>query len=488
MTGARPRWVRVRPAGRRWSLRARLGLVSTIAVTVGLGIAGVTAYAVTSRVLYQQIDASLRHAPPSIGPGGPGGPASSVPGGAGLCRLIRSPHGPSPGLYAVALLKRDGTVCTDPKGVSVVVAASDSPTSGNGETIRLRDGSLSDGHAARVAVVATGAGDVLLIARDTQSIRNVLTVLQLTLAGVTVLGAMLALGLSRWTSGAGLRPITKFTRVAEQIAVTGEVDPFVGPEADAGSSGTGDELDRLSAAFSTMTRVLADAQLRQRRLVADAGHELRTPLASLGNNISLLRRSRSLRKPLPADEEGRLLDDLSSQVAELTHLVDDLASLAESDPGRRPFTEVRLDACAERAVRRARSRSLDHRIQVELDPWAVTGDASALERAVVNLLDNALKFSRAGTEVEVSLSDGTLVVADRGRGLVDGEGERAFERFWRSPGARSLPGSGLGLSIVEDIAHQHGGWVTLAPRPGGGAVATLHIPGRSDTPADSSSD
>ncbi len=451
---------------------------------VGLGIAGVTAYAVTSRVLYQQIDASLRHAPPSIGPEGP---ASSVPGGAGFCQLIRSPHGPSPGLYAIALLKRDGTVCTDPKGVSVVVVAADSLASGGEKTIHLRDGSLSDGHAARVAVVTTGTGDVLLIARDTQSIHNVLTVLKLTLAGVTLLGALLALGLSRWTSGAGLRPITSFTRVAEQIAATGEVDAFVGSDAHTGSSGTGDELDRLSAAFTMMTSVLADAQLRQRRLVADAGHELRTPLASLGNNISLLRRSRSVGKPLPAAEEGRLLEDLSSQVAELAHLVDDLAALAESDPGR-PFTQVRLDACAERAVRRARNRSLDHRIQVELEPWTVSADAGALERAVVNLLDNALKFSPAGTDVEVSLSDGTLVVADRGRGLVDGEGQRAFERFWRSPGARSLPGSGLGLSIVEDITHQHGGWVTLAPRPGGGAVATLHIPGCGDAHPGSSSD
>jgi two-component system, OmpR family, sensor histidine kinase MprB len=484
MSSARPVRARFRPAGRRWSLRARLGLVSTIAVTVGLGIAGVTAYAVTSRVLYQQIDASLRHAPPSIGPEGP---PSSVSGGAGFCQLIRSPHGPSPGLYAIALLKRDGTVCTDPKGVSVVAVASDSPASGNEGPIHLRDGSLSDGHAARVAVVTTGTGDVLLIARDTQSIRNVLTVLMLTLVGVTLLGALLALGLSRWTSGAGLRPITRFTRVAEQIAATGEVDTFVGSDANTGSSGTGDELDRLSAAFTTMTRVLADAQLRQRRLVADAGHELRTPLASLGNNISLLRRSRRLRKPLPADEEGRLLEDLSSQVAELAHLVDDLAALTESDPAGKPFTHVRLDACVERGVRRARSRSIDHGIYVELEPWTVSGDPSALERAVVNLLDNALKFSPAGTEVEVRLSNGTLVVADRGKGLVDGEGERAFERFWRSPGARSLPGSGLGLSIVEDIAHQHGGWVALAPRAGGGAVATLHIPGSSDAPTDSTS-
>jgi two-component system, OmpR family, sensor histidine kinase MprB len=480
MTSGRPVGSDLRPRSRRWSLRARLGVVSTIAVAAGMGIAGVTAYAVTSRVLYQQVDVSLRHAPPSIGPGEP---TTGVPGGVGLCRLIRSPHGPSPGLFSVALVKSDGRVCTDPKAVSVMVVAADSAGSGKVGAIHLRDGSLSDGHAARVAVVTNSDGSVLLIARDTQSISHVLTVLKLTLAGVTVLGALLALGLSRWTSGAGLRPITRFTRVAEQIAATGEVDPFVSTEATSESSGTGDELDRLAAAFDTMTRVLADAQLRQRRLVADAGHELRTPLASLGNNISLLRRSRSLRKPLAAEEEGRLLDDLSSQVAELTRLVDDLSALAESDPGRQPFTHVRLDDCVERAVRRARSRSLDHQIRVDLEPWTVQGDAAALERAVVNLLDNALKFSPAGTEVEVSLSDGTLVVADRGRGVAEGEGEHAFERFWRSPGARSLPGSGLGLSIVEDIAHQHGGWVALAPRAGGGAAATLHVPGHDDTPS-----
>ena len=484
MRWAPPFRTQARPE-RRWSLRARLGLVSTIAVTVGMGIAGVTAYVVTSRVLYQQIDQSLRHAPPSLGP--EGAPAS-VPGSAGLCQLIRSPRGPSPGLYAITLLQRDGTVCTDPKAVAVVVNPSDLTAAGREGSIRLRDGSLSDGHAARVAVVTNSNGDVLLIARDTQSIRNVLTALQLTLAGVTVLGALLALGLSRWTSGAGLRPITRFTRVAEQIAATGEVDQYVDSDASAGRSGSGDELDRLSVAFGTMTRVLADAQLRQRRLVADAGHELRTPLASLRNNIALLRRSRTLRKPLPAGEEERLLDDLSSQVTELAHLVDDLAALAESDVGRQPFAHVRLDACAERAVRRARSRSLDHHLRVQLEPWTVYGDAAGLERAIVNLLDNALKFSPPGTEVDVSLSDGTLVVSDRGRGLEDGEGERAFERFWRSPTARSLPGSGLGLSIVEDIAHQHGGWVTLAQGSACGAVATLHIPGRSDAAPTRSSD
>jgi two-component system sensor histidine kinase MprB len=114
---------------------------------------------------------------------------------------------------------------------------------------------------------------------------------------------------------------------------------------------------------------------------------------------------------------------------------------------------------------------------VSLSPWLVTGDAAALERAAVNLLDNAIKFSPPGTSIDVTLADGTLQVADRGAGVSSDEGRQAVERFWRSARARARPGSGLGLSIVSDVAHHHGGRATLEPRPGGGAVATLHLPG-----------
>ena len=138
---------------------------------------------------------------------------------------------------------------------------------------------------------------------------------------------------------------------------------------------------------------------------------------------------------------------------------------------------MRLDLCVERAVHRARSRTADHTFEVSLSPWLVTGNAASLERAAVNLLDNAIKFSPPRTTIDVMLEEGTLRVADRGTGLSVEEGRRAFERFWRSARARALPGSGLGLSIVSDVAHHHGGR-HLEPRPGGGAVATLHVPGR----------
>ena len=478
MTGRR---TLLRP--RRWSVRTRLAAVSTVSATIGLSVAGVAAYVVTSRVLHAQVDDSLRTAPASKpfsgrDAGSDSGPDSGPPPG-DLCSQIESARAPSPGLFVVELIRSDGTVCKGPDTPAIELEASDfAAAGGDASSTELRDGRLDNGHRARVAIVLRGDGDVILIGRDIQSTVNVLDTLALALAGVIALGAAIALLLSRWSTGAALRPITRFSRVAEQIAETGSLDHELVAPAAVETDGRGDELDRLAHAFTKMTAVLADAQMRQRRLVADAGHELRTPLSSLRANIDLLRKSRRLGRGLPEGEEGRLLDDLSSQAIELSSLIDDLAELAGSDRTADPAEPVRFDLCVERALHRARSRAADHVFDVRLSPWLVTGDAASLERAAVNLLDNAIKFSPPRTTIGVTLEDGTLRVADRGTGVSDDDTRQAFERFWRSSRARALPGSGLGLSIVSDVAQHHGGRVSLEPRPGGGAVATLHVPGR----------
>jgi two-component system sensor histidine kinase MprB len=479
---------------RRWSVRTRLAAVSTVSATIGLSVAGVAAYVVTSRVLHEQVDDSLRTAPaskPFSGPDSPSDPGPDTgpdagpdagPAPADLCSLIESARAPSPGLFTVELIRADGTVCQDPESPALVLVPSDfERAGGRTESTELRDGSFDNGDRARVAIVLRGDGDVLLIGRDIQPTVNVLHILGLALAGVTVLGAAIALLLSRWSTGAALRPITRFARVAEQIAETGSLDHEPVAPVAVVEDGRGDELDRLAHAFTKMTSVLADAQLRQRRLVADAGHELRTPLSSLRANIELLRKTRLVGRGLPEGEEGRLLDDLSSQAIELSSLIDDLAELAASGSTVDSEEPVRWDLCVERALHRARSRAADHAFDVALSPWLVTGDAASLERAAVNLLDNAIKFSPPRTTIDVTLEDGTLRVADHGTGVSGDEGRHAFERFWRSPRARALPGSGLGLSIVDDVARHHGGWASLEPRPGGGSVASLHVPGRPTT-------
>ena len=456
-----------------WSVRTRLAAVSTAAVTLGLSVAGTVGYVVTGQVLHEQIDDSLRAAPIDLDRPAPQG--AGPPDAEALCRVFSSSEAPSPGLFTVMLVQEDGTVCVDPDVTPVVLEDADFEVSRDRDSMRLRDGELQNGEAARVSVTSQD-GNLLVVARNTQSVDNVLRTLLLATVGVLVLGALIALALSRWVAGSALKPVTRFAEVAEDIAETGSLDLAVVSQVPVHAGRPGDELGRLAHAFNTMTRVLADAQLRQQRLVADAGHELRTPLTSLGANIGLLRRSRSLDRPLPPEEEERLLADLDDQVHELSRLVDDVAALAESDQLPPVVAEVRLDHCVERALVRARTRTERDRFTVTLTPCVVDGDAAQLERAVLNLLDNAVKFAPGDTRIEVSVSRGLVTVLDRGLGVDEEEADRAFERFWRAPGARSLPGSGLGLSIVADAAARHGGWASLAPRPGGGTVARLFIP------------
>ena len=240
--------------------------------------------------------------------------------------------------------------------------------------------------------------------------------------------------------------------------------------------GTGDELDRLAHAFTTMTAAIAEAESQQRRLVADAGHELRTPLSSLRSNVDLLRRSRAQGRPLdPADEDG-LLDDLAQQTHELSALVDDLSALSVPPAAGAQLTAVRLDQVVERALARVRTRARDRDFDVHLSPVVVSANDNDVERAVVNLLDNAIKFSPSSSPVSVTCDAGLVTVSDRGGGLSEKEIQHAFERFWRSSRARALPGSGLGLSIVKDVAERHGGWAGLRPRRDGGTHASLYLP------------
>jgi two-component system sensor histidine kinase MprB len=461
-------------------VRTRLGAASTIAATVGLTVAGATAYVVTSHVLHQQLDDSLRGAP---GAGNRTPPSGSV-AVARMCDALRSSSQASPALFTLELISADGTVCLDPNTSAVVLTAGDRAGSGRVGDVRLRDGELKDGTHVRVAVTSVGNGDTIVIARDASSVDSVLLILKLTLAGVVLLGALTALALSRRVAGVALSPVTKFARIAEEIAETGNLEKHVIDREPVVAGQPGDELDRLSHAFNTMTSVLAEAWARQRRLVADAGHELRTPLSSIRSNVELLQRSRRLRRSLPMGVEEQLLHDLDGQIAEMSQLVDDLVDLSSAEMNEPEHETFRFDHCVEQALARARRRTTTQELVVRLEPWIVHGDEPAVERAVVNLLDNAIKFSPEHSRIDIDLHDGLLTVADRGTGISATDASRVFERFWRSPEARSLPGSGLGLSIVHEVATQNGGAARLDSRPGGGTVACLSLPGEAPATTD----
>ncbi|MET9070903.1 HAMP domain-containing sensor histidine kinase [Streptomyces sp. NPDC004232] len=311
--------------------------------------------------------------------------------------------------------------------------------------------------------------------RNTEKTLNDLALVLLLVSGIGVIGAGAA-GLA--VARAGLRPVDKLTEAVEHVARTEDLTIRIPVEDD-----SEDEVARLSRSFNSMTASLASSRELQQQLIADAGHELRTPLTSLRTNIELLTRSEETGRPIPPADRRALLASVKAQMTELASLIGDLQELSRSEGqhGERVQVVPLLDT-VEAALRRARLRGPELTITADLKPWYVRAEPSALERAVVNILDNAVKFSPEGGTVEVRLADGELTVRDHGPGIPADELPHVFDRFWRSPGARALPGSGLGLSIVARTVQQAGGQVILAHAEGGGTVATVRLPGAPTPP------
>jgi two-component system sensor histidine kinase MprB len=229
-----------------------------------------------------------------------------------------------------------------------------------------------------------------------------------------------------------------------------------------------------------MLTSLAASRDRQRRLVADAGHELRTPLTSLRTNLDLLAQADGS-PDLPADARAELLSDVRAQIEELTTLIGDLVELAREEPMAHVVEPVDLAEVVDRAVARVRRRAPGIAFAVKADPWWVVGEGSALERAVTNLLDNAAKWSPPEGVVTVRIAEGVLTVDDEGEGISDADLPHVFDRFYRAEESRSMPGSGLGLSIVRQVVERHSGSVTAGRCPTGGSRLTVTLPG-SPTP------
>ncbi len=266
------------------------------------------------------------------------------------------------------------------------------------------------------------------------------------------------------------RRLVRLTEAADDVAETGRLDVEVPV------SGS-DETGRLGKAMNGMLGALARSRDQQQQLVQDAGHELRTPLTSLRTNVAVLRRMDNL----APEARQQLVDDLDSETKELTALVNELVELATDRRDDEPEQECDLQAICEQAAGRVRRRT-GREIMVTGDDSLVSCRPTAIDRAVVNLIDNAAKFSVDGA-IEVVVHDGRVAVSDRGPGIPEEDLAHIFDRFYRSVASRSLPGSGLGLAIVRDIVESHGGTVFAERRDGGGStvgfvLATLPaIPG-----------
>ena len=274
--------------------------------------------------------------------------------------------------------------------------------------------------------------------------------LLLALIPAAALGAAVT---ARLAAGRVLRPVGRLTETVEQIRATGDLSaPIEAPGQD--------EISRLGQAFAAMTAVLNESVGAQRRLVADASHELRTPLTSLITNLELLEDGRGVADP----QAPTLVRAARDQATELDDLVTDLLDLAryrESTPHRE---ETRLDLLVLGVIDRTRHRC---RVQADLEACVVDVDPAAVERAVANLIDNAVKWSAPDDPVHVTVADGRVSVTDHGPGIAEQDLPHIFERFYRASAARGMPGAGLGLAIVGEVAKAHHGSVTVDTGPQG---------------------
>jgi len=284
------------------------------------------------------------------------------------------------------------------------------------------------------APVATGVA--IELARPVDEVQSALNGLGIILLIVTGAGIAAGAGLGWVVSGRALRPVTAFTARTEELADADDLSrrlPVVGD----------DEIARLARVFNGTLDKLESSADAQRRLVADASHELRTPLASLRANIEVLQQPGTL----PPEDHAALLRDVVEQTDELSALVTDIVRAGETTVREDEAQDVRLDEITGAAIERLR-----------------------------RLLDNAVKWNAAGEPIEVTLRDGVLTVRDHGPGFPDDDLPHVFERFYRSPVARSKPGSGLGLSIVQQVAQMHGASVAAGNAADGGAVLTVIFP------------
>lgn len=455
------------------SLRWKLALAMVVVSTLATAAFGLASYRSTEQRLMAEIDRSLVDLEPVM--------IQRTAGGATLAR--------DDGLerFRAQVVTAEGLVLqsTFPEPLPGTAASSASP--------RPRLDVVVEGGARRrsssFSTIVTSAGEyrvrtthlpngTITVGRpldETQRVlegvrRRTILLLALVAAVAAAIGVLLA---DRITA-----PLRRLTAAADDVAESGQ--PQRGVElASAGDGGAGrDEVRRLSTGFGRMLGALARSQDEQERLVQDAGHELRTPLTSLRTNLDTLARYPDI---TPAQRTA-IVDDLQSEVAELSELVDEIVAVAgggltgeaaSERPSEFDLTEL-ATGVAERYARRA-----GREVIVTGEPLMVVAERTGVQRALSCLVDNARKFDPSGAPIELAViradEFADVRVRDHGAGIADRELDLVFDRFHRAPEARTLPGSGLGLAIVRAVAERHGGTAHAANHPGGGAVVGFTV-------------
>jgi two-component system, OmpR family, sensor histidine kinase MprB len=322
-----------------------------------------------------------------------------------------------------------------------------------------------DGENYRTLTTPWWAGGTLQIARSLSESGQVLGRLRWQLIGLVAAAVAVAAALGWGVATRLVRPIVRLRDTTHRIATTLDLSTPI----DVQASG---EVGSLATSFGTMVAEVGRSQEQQRRLVSDASHEMRTPLTSLRSNVEQLAHI----EQLPASERRDVVADVLEDIEELSTMLAELVDLASDLAAAEPEEPLQLGDLA-RAVAHRLARRTDRVVTVADDDHVeVLARPRQLERAISNLVDNAVKYSPPDTPIDIVIEQATLTVADRGRGIPDDDTRRIFERFYRAVDVRSDPGSGLGLSIVDEIIRSHGGMVFARNRDGGGAEVGFNLP------------
>ena len=324
-----------------------------------------------------------------------------------------------------------------------------------------------DSNGIHIMVVTEGGvgGGAVQIARDLSEIDAALIRIRNLAALICALGVALAAIIGLVMTRKALKPVEELTDDVERRATDpDDLSPLASP-------GRSDEVGRLTASYNSLLASLAGSREQQRALVADASHELRTPITSLRTSIELLHRAPDL------DEATRreLVANSVEELEELTHLVNEIVELAVVGSADMPFEQCELDALVENVVIRARRRTTSE-IAFTSTSCSVSGRPARIERAVNNLLENAVKWSPPGAAIEVTVTAGRVAVRDHGPGIAAEDRTRVFERFARGRDAEKVAGSGLGLAIVSQVAKEHSGRAWVEAPEDGGTLAIIEFP------------
>ena len=463
-------------------LRRRLAIACASAVALAILLAAIVVYVVVRSQLLGQVDSELRTQAGLVSQsslrcnGNSGGTLpASVGGGAPIWQVVTT----------------SGVSCSDGNVTLPIDSGAAAFAGGNGGGAAYLQNVDVGGTMLRVftvpVTVGNGFGNVpaaLQLARPLSPVQNVLSELRVVLFLLCAGGIALAACLGRLAASRVLAPLAEVAQTAEHITDTEDLTSRIQYHAD-------DEVGQLATRFNAMierlegSRAALDESVRaQRQLVADASHELRTPITSLRTNIEVLMAGDALSE----DDRHRLLADVLEQSEELSTLIGDVIELARGDLPITSAEDVRLDRVVAECLTRARRDFPDVRFQSSFEPVVIDGAPERLARAIKNLLDNAAHHSAAGGLVEVIVDQRGVQVRDHGTGIDPADLPYVFDRFFRGANSRHRQGSGLGLAIVRQVVVQHGGSVEAANAPDGGAVFSLRLPTVSEDHLDSADD